>query len=164
MTQSNTDFSISISHITPLDSGTYDCMKFKKGTPSIEYKSGKGKHQTSTGFSPKNISLKWLKNGTELPALWTHFFPEGDSVSYNLTSTVQELLTPSDVHSKVICELFVIFLLGLKVLLLFNVSIFFVHRKQKTTASGANLYFKCSSAPPPQSQLPPTFRQGPGLG
>nr|XP_020846288.1 signal-regulatory protein beta-1-like [Phascolarctos cinereus] len=129
---STTDFSISISHITPEDSGTYYCVKFKRGTPDTELKSGGGTilsvmgkpsaplvsgpqerastnqvvkiSCTSTGFSPKDISLKWFKNGTELPALWTRVFPEGDSVSYNLTSTVQVLLTPSDIRSKVICE------------------------------------------------------------
>ncbi|XP_036608901.1 signal-regulatory protein beta-1-like [Trichosurus vulpecula] len=324
---STTDYSISISHITPEDSGTYYCVKFKRGTTDTELKSGGGTTLSvtakpslplvsspqkraninqmvnmscsSTGFFPKDITLKWFKNGTELPALWTRVFPEGDSVSYNLTSTAQVLLTASDVHSEVICEihhhtlssplrgkkklsdiirvppeigvssllfppdwmaatcyvlkfypnhlnvtwlmngiivggkksttptenkdgtysldcslmvpmsaqkedtvftcqvfhdsqppinetlrasaspmhgaqtcpgsavsaqLFVVFLLGLKVLLLLNVSIFCIYRKYKRTASGANLSFKSSSAPAPQSQLPPASRQGPGLG
>ncbi|XP_072487817.1 signal-regulatory protein beta-1-like isoform X2 [Notamacropus eugenii] len=129
---SNTDFSISISHLAPQDSGTYYCVKFLRGNPDTELKSGggtmlsvKGKPSiplvsgpqerasinqmvnifcTSTGFSPKDITLQWFKNGAELPALWTRVFPEGESVSYNVTSTVQVLLTASDIHSEVICK------------------------------------------------------------
>ncbi|XP_068929950.1 signal-regulatory protein beta-1-like isoform X2 [Petaurus breviceps papuanus] len=310
---SNTDFSISISHITPEDSGTYYCVKFRKGNTDTELKSGGGTvlsvmakpstylvpgHQerasinemvnifcTSTGFPSKDITLKWFKNRAELPALWTRVFPKGDSVSYNFTSSVQVLLTARDVHSEVICEvhhhmlrtplrgkkklsdiirgwmaatcyvmkfypnhlnvtwlvngiivggkksavttenkdgtynfdcslmvpisvqkedtvltcqvfhdsqppinealrasasplhgaqrdpgsavsaqLFVIFLLGLKVLLLLNTFIFLVHRKSKRTASGANLSFKISSSSPPKCQLPPASNNGPDLG
>ncbi|XP_036604230.1 signal-regulatory protein beta-1-like [Trichosurus vulpecula] len=309
-----TDYSISISNITPEDSGTYYCVKFKRGTTDTEIKSGGGTTLSvtakpssplvsspqkrisinqmvyiscsSTGFFPKDITLKWFKNGIEFPALWTRVFPEEESFSYNFSSTVQVLLTASDVHSEVICEvhhhtlqapllgkkklsdiirvppeigvssvsipsnwmaatcsvmkfypnqlkvtwlvngiivggekstthtenkdgtynlecllvvplsvqkenivftcqvshdsqppinetlrasasplheapidpgsavsaqLFVIFLLGLKVLLLLSVSLFFVHRKWKTTASAASLSFKSSSVPAPQS-------------
>ncbi|XP_068929951.1 signal-regulatory protein beta-1-like [Petaurus breviceps papuanus] len=323
---SNMDLSISISHITPEDGGTYYCVKFKKGNTDIELKSGGGTvlsvmakpstplvsgpqervnisqmvniFCTSNGFFPKDITLKWFKNGTELPALWIHVFPEGDSVFYTLTSSVQVLLTASDVHSEVICEVhhhtlqtplrgkkklsdiirvppqigilsltfpsdwmaatcymmkfypnhlnvtwlvngiivggkkstistenkdgtynldyslmvptsmqkedtvltcqvfhdsqppinetlrasasplqgaqrdpgstvsvkfFGIFLLGLKVLLLLIISIFFVHRKSKRTASGANISFKSSPALASQCQLPPTFNKCPGL-
>ncbi|XP_074067275.1 tyrosine-protein phosphatase non-receptor type substrate 1-like isoform X2 [Macrotis lagotis] len=130
---SNTDFSISISHITPEDSGTYYCIKFKKGSPDdTEYKSGGGTILsviakpsqplvsgpqkrvnakeienftcTSIGFSPKNITLLWFKNGNEIRNSWTKVFPEGDSVSYNITSTVQVKLEAIDVHSQLICE------------------------------------------------------------
>ncbi|XP_074140919.1 signal-regulatory protein beta-1-like [Sminthopsis crassicaudata] len=326
--KSNTNFSISISHITPEDSGTYYCVKFRKGITAVkEFKSGSGTKLTvkgnqpsvplvsgpqergsinqtviiscnSTGFFPKAITLKWFKNGNEFPALWTHVFPKGD-VSYNLISTVQLLLTASDVHSEITCEvhhdtlqtplrgkmqlsdvirvppeigissllfhsrwmaatcyvikfypkhinvswlmngivvkgqkstiptedkdgtyslesslvvlmsvqkentvftcqvyhdsqrpineilrasaspkdgtqtdpgsavptqILVIFLLGLKVLLLLSVSIFFVHRKWKTTASKATLSSRSGSSPDPQSQLSPASRQDPGLG
>ncbi|XP_027725193.1 tyrosine-protein phosphatase non-receptor type substrate 1-like [Vombatus ursinus] len=129
---STTDFSISISNITPEDSGTYYCVKFKKGNPDTEVKSGGGtmlsvtakpsapvvsgpqervnaehvKNFTcnSTGFSPKDITLKWFKNGNEIPKCWTRVFPEGDSVSYNVTSVVQVKLEASDIRSEVICE------------------------------------------------------------
>ncbi|XP_074067870.1 signal-regulatory protein beta-1-like [Macrotis lagotis] len=320
-----TDFSISISHITPEDSGTYYCVKFKKGSPDdTEYKSGGGTTLfvngkpslplvsgpqeraginklvniscNSMGFFPKDITLKWFKNSTELPALWTHVFPKGDSVSYNLTSAIQVLLTVSDLHTEVICEVLhdtlqnplrgkmklsdiirvppeigvsslsfssnwmaatcyvinfypnhlnvnwlvnginvggeksttptenkdgtyhlesllivpmsvqkedtvftcqvshdfqspingtlrtsaspthgaqtytvsvqplVIFLLGIKVLLLLSVFIFFVHRKWKRTASGTNLSFKSCSAPAPQSSHSAGSSQSPEMG
>ncbi|XP_074149714.1 tyrosine-protein phosphatase non-receptor type substrate 1-like isoform X1 [Sminthopsis crassicaudata] len=131
---SNWDFSISISHITPEDSGTYYCVKFKRnfqdsdtelksggGTmlsvtakPSVPMVSGPQERVNvehlenftcnSTGFSPKTITLKWFKNGNEIPARRIKVFPEGDSVSYNITSDVQVKLEASDVHSEVICE------------------------------------------------------------
>ncbi|XP_044515711.1 signal-regulatory protein beta-2-like [Gracilinanus agilis] len=39
---STTDYSINISNITPEDTGTYYCVKFKKGNPDTEFKSGGG--------------------------------------------------------------------------------------------------------------------------
>lgn len=57
----------------------------------------------SHGFSPRNISLKWFKNGNELPASQTSVEPEGN-VSYSISSTTEVLLAPGDVHSQVICE------------------------------------------------------------
>ncbi|XP_036607445.1 tyrosine-protein phosphatase non-receptor type substrate 1 [Trichosurus vulpecula] len=128
-----TDFSISISNITPEDSGTYYCVKFKRGTTDTELKSGGGtmlsvtarpslpvvsgpqervnvgKHMenftcNSTGFSPKDITLKWFKNGNVIPTSWTKIFPENDSVSYNVTSVALVNLEASDVRSEVICE------------------------------------------------------------
>lgn len=129
---STTDFSISISHITPEDSGTYYCVKFKKGIPNTELKSGGGtmlsvmakpsvpvvsgpkervnsEHMVnficnSMGFFPKAIILKWFKNGNEISNQRANIFPKGDSSSYNVTSTVQLKLEGSDVHSEVICE------------------------------------------------------------
>ncbi|XP_057575722.1 signal-regulatory protein beta-1-like [Hippopotamus amphibius kiboko] len=131
--RNNTDFSIRISNITPADTGVYYCVKFKKGDPNdTEVKSGPGTHLTvsakpsppmvsgpavraspeqtvsftctSHGFSPRNISLKWFKNGNELSASQTNVDPEGDSVSYSISSTTRVLLAPGDVHSQVICE------------------------------------------------------------
>ncbi|XP_023593263.1 tyrosine-protein phosphatase non-receptor type substrate 1 [Trichechus manatus latirostris] len=128
----NMDFSIRISNITPADAGTYFCVKFKKGSPDdVEFKSGPGTQVTvnsspcigvvsplirqtpgqtvtftceSHGFSPRDVTLKWFRNGNELPALQTIVVPPGDSVSYNVSSRTQVMLTPEDVHSQVICE------------------------------------------------------------
>ncbi|XP_062059944.1 signal-regulatory protein beta-1-like [Lepus europaeus] len=131
--RNNTDFSIRIRDITPADAGTYYCVKFRKqGGDDVEFKSGGGTQvsvsakpstpkvsgpgaratpeQTvdftceSHGFSPRNISLKWFKNGNELPAFQTSVYPAGESVSYNVTSTAKVALASSDVHSQVICE------------------------------------------------------------
>ncbi|XP_072592303.1 signal-regulatory protein beta-1-like isoform X7 [Vulpes vulpes] len=40
--RNNVDFSIRISNITPADAGTYYCVKFQKGNPDVELKSGPG--------------------------------------------------------------------------------------------------------------------------
>ncbi|XP_032317887.1 signal-regulatory protein beta-1-like isoform X2 [Camelus ferus] len=129
----NQDFSIRISNITPADAGVYYCVKFQRGLPGdVEYKSGLGTRLTvsakpsppvvsgpatrappeqtvsftcrSHGFSPKNISLKWFKNGNEIAASQTSVDPEGDSVSYSVSSTAKVVLARGDVHSQVICE------------------------------------------------------------
>ncbi|XP_072800053.1 signal-regulatory protein beta-1-like [Vicugna pacos] len=129
----NPDFSIRISNITPADAGAYYCVKFQRGLPGdTEYKSGPGTRLTvsakpsppvvsgpasraspeqtvsftcrSHGFSPRNISLKWFKNGNEIAASKTSMDPEGDSVSYSVSSTAKVVLAPGDVRSQVICE------------------------------------------------------------
>ncbi|XP_075384076.1 signal-regulatory protein beta-1-like [Tenrec ecaudatus] len=129
----NMDFSIRISDITPADAGTYYCVKFRKGSPDDEeHKSGPGTRVTvsakpsaplvlgpsarttagqtvtftceSHGFFPRDVSLKWFKSGKELPALQTEVVPLGDSVSYNISSRTQVMLTTDDVRSQVICE------------------------------------------------------------
>ncbi|KAI5246353.1 Tyrosine-Protein Phosphatase Non-Receptor Type Substrate 1 [Manis pentadactyla] len=130
--RNNTDFSIRISNITPEDTGVYYCVKFQKGTPDVEIKSGPGTRVTvsakpsppvvlgpteratpeqtvsftcqSHGFSPRNITLKWFKNGNELSASQTNVDPEGDSASYRISSTAEVVLAPGDVRSQVICE------------------------------------------------------------
>uniref|UniRef100_A0A673UET9 Ig-like domain-containing protein n=1 Tax=Suricata suricatta TaxID=37032 RepID=A0A673UET9_SURSU len=51
--RNNTDFSIRIANITPADAGTYYCVKFQKGTPDVEFKSGPG---TQVTVSDKNES------------------------------------------------------------------------------------------------------------
>ncbi|KAF0879346.1 SHPS1 phosphatase, partial [Crocuta crocuta] len=51
--RNNTDFSIRISNITPADTGTYYCVKFQKGTPDVEFKSGPGTQVTVSGESGK---------------------------------------------------------------------------------------------------------------
>uniref|UniRef100_A0A2K6F4B1 Ig-like domain-containing protein n=1 Tax=Propithecus coquereli TaxID=379532 RepID=A0A2K6F4B1_PROCO len=131
--RNNTDFSIRISNITPEDAGTYYCVKFRRASPNnVEVKSGPGTelsvsakpslpvvtgpaarvtaNQTvnftceSHGFSPRDITLKWFKNGNELSDFQTSVDPAGKSVSYSLHSTAKVALNPGDVHSQVICE------------------------------------------------------------
>ncbi|XP_078300315.1 signal-regulatory protein beta-1-like isoform X1 [Panthera onca] len=130
--RNNMDFSIRISNITPEDTGTYYCVKFQKGNPDVEFKSGPGTQVTvsakpsppvvsgptaratpeqtvsftceSHGFSPRNVTLKWFKNGNELAASQTTVDPEGDSASYSIFSTTTLPLAPGDVRSQVICE------------------------------------------------------------
>ncbi|XP_032714917.1 tyrosine-protein phosphatase non-receptor type substrate 1-like isoform X2 [Lontra canadensis] len=131
--RNNTDFSIRISNITPADTGTYYCVKFQKGTPDDEeFKSGPGTQVTvsakpsppvvsgptaraspeqtvnftckSHGFSPRNITLRWFRNGNELAASQTSVDPEGNRTSYSISSTTRLVLAPGDVRSQVICE------------------------------------------------------------
>uniref|UniRef100_A0A8C4M747 Ig-like domain-containing protein n=1 Tax=Equus asinus TaxID=9793 RepID=A0A8C4M747_EQUAS len=120
--RNNVDFSNRISSITPADTGSPD-VEFKPGPgtqltvsakPSAPVISGPMARappkQTvsftceSHGFSPRNITLKWFTNGNELSASQTNVDPEGDSVSYSVSSTAQVLLAPGDVRSQVICE------------------------------------------------------------
>lgn len=58
----------------------------------------------SHGFSPRSITLKWFKDGNEFQASQTTVNPEGDSASYNLSSTAKVLLVQGDVRSQVICQ------------------------------------------------------------
>ncbi|XP_021110626.1 tyrosine-protein phosphatase non-receptor type substrate 1 isoform X2 [Heterocephalus glaber] len=127
------DFSIRISNVTPVDAGTYYCVKFEKTTSEdTEFRSGRGTElsvrakpsppevsgpmaratpgQTvsftckSHGFSPRDISLKWFKNGNELSDSQTSVDPMGKIISYSISSTAKVVLAPGDVHSQVICE------------------------------------------------------------
>ncbi|XP_049725623.1 signal-regulatory protein beta-1-like isoform X6 [Elephas maximus indicus] len=129
----NTDYSIRIMDMSTEDSGIYYCVKFRKGSPEdVEFKSGPGTLVTvnakpsppkvsgpskrtspgqvvnltctSTGFFPRNISLKWLENGMEIPALQTLVLPPGDASSYTVISTTQVTLTISSLHSQVTCQ------------------------------------------------------------
>ncbi|XP_076419961.1 signal-regulatory protein beta-1-like [Peromyscus maniculatus bairdii] len=130
--RSNLDFSIRISNVTPADAGTYYCVKIIRTESDREIPSGGGTvlnvlakpsppvvsgpagrvspGQTvsftckSHGFSPRNITLKWFKDGNELSHFQTTVDPKGESVSYNLSSTAQVVLSPQDVHSQIICE------------------------------------------------------------
>ncbi|XP_045689090.1 signal-regulatory protein beta-1-like [Phyllostomus hastatus] len=131
--KNNMDFSIRISNITPADTGTYYCVKFRKAEPdNTELKSGAGTRLTvsaqpsppvvsaptrratpgqtvsftceSHGFSPRNIVLRWFKDRNELPASQTTVDPEGDSPSYSISSTARVRLAWGDVRSQVICQ------------------------------------------------------------
>ncbi|KAM5219959.1 immunoglobulin gamma-1 heavy chain-like [Hipposideros larvatus] len=130
--RNNMDFSIHISNVTPSDAGTYYCVKFRKETDKVEFQSGAGTRLTvsakpsppmvsgptvralpgqtvsftceSHGFSPRNITLKWFKDGNELPASQTTVYPEGDSASYSVFCTATVVLAPGDIRSQVVCE------------------------------------------------------------
>ena len=58
----------------------------------------------SHGFSPRNITLRWFKNGNELTASQTTVYPDEDNASYSISSTTKLVLAPGDVRSQVICE------------------------------------------------------------
>uniref|UniRef100_A0A2K5ZT67 Ig-like domain-containing protein n=1 Tax=Mandrillus leucophaeus TaxID=9568 RepID=A0A2K5ZT67_MANLE len=49
--RNNMDFSIRISNITPADAGTYYCVKFRKGNPDVELKSGAGTELSVRGLA-----------------------------------------------------------------------------------------------------------------
>ncbi|XP_055121462.1 signal-regulatory protein gamma isoform X2 [Symphalangus syndactylus] len=131
--RNNMDFSIRISNITPADTGTYYCVKFRKGSPeNMEFKSGPGTEMAlrakpsapvvsgpavrttpehtvsftceSHGFSPRDIILKWFKNGNQLSDFQTNVDPTGRSVAYSIRSTARVVLDPWDVRSQVMCE------------------------------------------------------------
>uniref|UniRef100_A0A2K5NI62 Ig-like domain-containing protein n=1 Tax=Cercocebus atys TaxID=9531 RepID=A0A2K5NI62_CERAT len=49
--RNNMDFSIRISNITPADAGTYYCVKFRKGNPDVELRSGAGTELSVRGLA-----------------------------------------------------------------------------------------------------------------
>ncbi|XP_065270376.1 signal-regulatory protein beta-1-like [Emys orbicularis] len=129
---SDTDFSIRISDTRPEDAGIYRCVKFRKGSgPYEEIRSGAGTvvsvstrpsapsvsgppsraepgppvtfTYTSGGFSPRDITVTWLKNGDKLPAPQPRVLPAHESVSYNMSSTVGVSLTTGDTRSQLTC-------------------------------------------------------------
>ncbi|CAM5095428.1 unnamed protein product [Natator depressus] len=131
---SDTDFTIRISDTRPADAGTYRCVKFKRGSGADEeFRSGAGTAVTvsaspsapsvsgppsraepgpsvtftctSGGFSPRNITVTWLKNGAKLSAPQPRVLPEHESVSYNMSSTVGVSLTRGDVRSQLTCQI-----------------------------------------------------------
>ncbi|XP_075757035.1 signal-regulatory protein beta-1-like isoform X1 [Pelodiscus sinensis] len=134
VTNSDTDFTIRISDTRPEDAGTYRCVKIKKGLgadeeigsstgtavsvsarPSAPSVSGPPSRAepgarvnftcTSGGFSPRDIAVTWLKNGTSLPAPQTRVLPEHESVSYNVSSTVGLSLSAGDARSQLTCQI-----------------------------------------------------------
>uniref|UniRef100_K7FYD4 Ig-like domain-containing protein n=1 Tax=Pelodiscus sinensis TaxID=13735 RepID=K7FYD4_PELSI len=130
----NTDFTIRISDTRPEDAGTYRCVKFKKGLgaslpvgpglgcsqavaarPSAPSVSGPPSRAepgtpvtftcTSGGFSPRDITVTWLKNGAPLPVPQPRVLPEHESVSYSVSSTVGLSLSAGDVRSQLTCQI-----------------------------------------------------------
>ncbi|CAM5152427.1 unnamed protein product [Eretmochelys imbricata] len=60
---------------------------------------------TSGGFSPRDITVTWLKNGAKLSAPQPWVLPEHKSVSYIMSSTVGVSLTPGDARSQLTCQI-----------------------------------------------------------
>ncbi|EGW08587.1 Tyrosine-protein phosphatase non-receptor type substrate 1 [Cricetulus griseus] len=130
--RNNLDFSIHISNVSPVDAGTYYCVKLltaeankelqvERGTvlyvnpkPSPPVISGPLFRATpdqrvnftckSNGFSPRNITLKRFKDKIELSHVQTIVDPKEESISYNISSTAQVVQEALDVHSKIIYE------------------------------------------------------------
>ncbi|XP_012583565.1 PREDICTED: signal-regulatory protein beta-1 isoform 3-like [Condylura cristata] len=130
--RNNTDFSIYIINTTTADTGVYYCVKFHKGSPDVKHKTGPGTRMfvrakpslpeisgpsfraspgqvvnltcVSKGFFPQNASLKWFKNGVEIPALETVIVPRGNASAYSIVSTVLVALAFSSLHSQVTCQ------------------------------------------------------------
>nr|XP_034980097.1 signal-regulatory protein beta-1-like isoform X3 [Zootoca vivipara] len=127
------DFSILIRNIRPEDAGTYYCVKYRAGAHGIEFKSGGGTEVsviampsqpsikgptsrvlsgtsatfncTSDGFSPRVIKVTWLKDNTRITSPQPTILPEGDSISYQMLSTVQVQLARDDVKAQLICQI-----------------------------------------------------------
>ncbi|XP_065270427.1 tyrosine-protein phosphatase non-receptor type substrate 1-like [Emys orbicularis] len=131
---SDTNFTIRISDTRPEDAGIYRCVKFKRGAGGDEeFTSGAGTvvtvsarpsapsvsgppsraepgppvtfNCTSGGFSPRDITVTWLKNGDKLPAPQPQVLPAHESVSYNMSSTVWVSLTAGDARSQLTCQI-----------------------------------------------------------
>nr|XP_025045127.1 signal-regulatory protein beta-1-like isoform X1 [Pelodiscus sinensis]XP_025045128.1 signal-regulatory protein beta-1-like isoform X2 [Pelodiscus sinensis] len=130
----DTDYSIRISDTRLEDAGTYRCVKFKKG-PGADEEIGSGAGTavsvsarpsapsvsgppsraepgtpvtftcTSGGFSPRDITVTWLKNGAPLPVPQPRVLPEHESVSYSVSSTVGLSLSAGDVRSQLTCQI-----------------------------------------------------------
>ncbi|XP_058032788.1 tyrosine-protein phosphatase non-receptor type substrate 1 [Ahaetulla prasina] len=132
---SNTDFSIDIQNIRPEDAGTYYCVKFRAGIPEKELVSGKGtlvsviampsqpvvlgptrritagsraSFSCSTGgFSPREITVSWLKDGKKIPGGQTNILnsDEKQSISYRAENTLEIMLDRGDVKSQLTCQI-----------------------------------------------------------
>ncbi|XP_017527340.3 signal-regulatory protein beta-1-like isoform X2 [Manis javanica] len=95
--RNNMDFSIHISRVTTANAGVYYCVKFQKGTPDVEIKSGPGTRMFVR-------DLKWFENGVELPALQTFVLPPGDASSYTIVSTTSVTLALSSLSAQITCH------------------------------------------------------------
>ncbi|XP_063152962.1 signal-regulatory protein beta-1-like [Candoia aspera] len=132
---SMTDFSINIRNILPEDAGTYYCVKLRAGKPEKELAKGKGTVVSVTaspsqpslrgppgritagsrasfncsaeGFSPREITVLWLKDGREVGDAQTKILDSGgrQSISYRVESTVEVLLGRGDVKSQLTCRI-----------------------------------------------------------
>ncbi|XP_035199485.1 signal-regulatory protein beta-1-like isoform X1 [Oxyura jamaicensis] len=130
---SNTDFTILIRDVRPEDAGTYYCVKLRKtatseelhrrgegtvvsvqarpSTPTLSRPSRRvepGKTASFTcktgGFFPRDISVRWSKNGAPAEAELTNVTPGPSNFTYNMSSTVTVTLQKGDVRSELSCE------------------------------------------------------------
>ncbi|OXB78514.1 UNVERIFIED_CONTAM: hypothetical protein H355_007544 [Colinus virginianus] len=130
---SSTDFTIRIRDVRIEDAGTYYCVKFRKDTfgdvffqrgggtevlvyarPSELAMSGPSRRAvpgqsvpfscSTRGFFPRDIQLKWLKNGTPVQAEPPLISPEMPNSSYHVSSTVQVTLRENDIRSELTCK------------------------------------------------------------
>uniref|UniRef100_A0A8I3P6W8 Ig-like domain-containing protein n=1 Tax=Canis lupus familiaris TaxID=9615 RepID=A0A8I3P6W8_CANLF len=67
--RNNMDFSIRISNTTPADTGTYYCVKFLKGNPDVELKSGPGTLVTVSGGYARVPILDSVLGTPRLPSV-----------------------------------------------------------------------------------------------
>ncbi|XP_007445445.3 signal-regulatory protein beta-1-like, partial [Python bivittatus] len=131
---SSTDFSISIRNILPEDAGTYYCVKVTTENPERQLASGKGTvvsviarpsqpllrgppgritgsrasfNCSSEGFSPREITVTWLKDGKEIEGAQTRILDSGEqqNISYRVESTVEVLLGKGDIRSQLTCQI-----------------------------------------------------------
>ncbi|KAJ7332197.1 hypothetical protein JRQ81_014377 [Phrynocephalus forsythii] len=130
---SNTDFSININNVRPEDAGTYYCVKYRSGSPEKEELSGRGTEVSviatpsppsisgfkgrvesgalvnfncsSDGFSPRDITVTWAKDGRAIQPSQIRVWPEGESISYQVWSTAEVRLTKEDVRSQLLCRI-----------------------------------------------------------
>ncbi|XP_070797236.1 signal-regulatory protein beta-1-like [Pituophis catenifer annectens] len=132
---SNTDFSINIRNVRPEDAGTYYCVKFRAGNPERELASGKGTlvsviakpsqplirgpttritvgslasfNCSSDGFSPREITVSWLKDGKEKQVdQISNLDSNGtESMSYKVESRLIIPLEQGDVKSQLTCQI-----------------------------------------------------------
>ncbi|XP_044118315.1 signal-regulatory protein beta-1-like isoform X2 [Neovison vison] len=99
--RNNMDFSIRISNITPADTGTYYCVKFLKGTPDVEFKSGPGTQVTVSSVAgeaelqviqpDKSVSVTAGQTAT-LRCTLTSLLPTGPVQWFRGTGSGQELI------------------------------------------------------------------------
>ncbi|KAM6053256.1 uncharacterized protein LJ206_016336 [Theristicus caerulescens] len=132
--ESSTDFSIRIRDVGPEDSGTYYCVRFRKSLDGADevFQRGKGTEVSvqakptpvvmswsgrrvwpgqslsvtckTGGFFPKNITVKWLKDGAPITAQQPQITPWKTKSSFNMSSTVTVTLQEDDVRSRLVCE------------------------------------------------------------
>ncbi|XP_068556944.1 signal-regulatory protein beta-1-like isoform X2 [Anas acuta] len=131
--ESNTDHTILIRDVRPEDTGTYYCVKFRKGPtgdelyrrgngtvvvvqarpsnptvsgPSDRVEPGKKASFTciSWGFFPGDISVKWFKDKTPIQSQLPNVTPGPSNFTYSLSSIVTVTLQKDDIRSELTCQ------------------------------------------------------------